>query len=122
LVFNGYQPSQPENGSAGVSEQTGLPNLVKGSENDKMEGVLYYLTKDVIEFLDRTEAAYYRDKIDVTVDGKQIEADFYACRATRETVAPDPEYLQIVVDGATKFGLSEGYVNQLKALVNAPVN
>jgi len=122
LVFNGYQPSQPENGSAGVSEQKGLPNLVKGSENDKMEGVLYYLTKDVIEFLDRTEVGYYRDKTKVTVDGKQIEADFYACRATRETVAADPEYIKTVVDGATKFGLSEGYVNQLKTLVNAPVN
>ena len=122
LAFNGYQPSQPENGSAGVSEETGLPNLVKGSPNDKMEGVIYDLTKDVIEFLDRTEGAYYRDKANVTVDGKPLEADVYVCRATRESVAADPEYIKTVVDGATKFGLSEGYVNQLKELVKAPVN
>ena len=120
LVFNGYHPGQPENGSAAVSEQKGMPNLVKGSENDKMEGVLYYLTKDVIEFLDRTEVGYYRDKTKVIVDGKEVEADFYVCRTTGETVAATPEYIKTCVDGATKFGLSEGYVNQLKALVNAP--
>jgi AIG2-like family len=121
LVFNGYQPSQPDNGSAGVSEQMGLANIVK-SPNDKMEGVLYDLTKDVIEFLDRTESGYYRDRATVMVDGKPVEADFYVCRATRESVAATAEYLQLVVEGAKAFGLSEGYVNQLKAMENAPVS
>jgi len=122
LVFNGYRPSQPGNGSTAVSEQSGFANLVKGSPNDKVEGVLYDLTKDVIEFLDRTEFGYYRDKINVTVDGKPVEADFYVSRATRDNAVPDPEYFQKIIDGATEFGLSEAYVNQLKAMATAPVN
>ena len=121
LVFNGYRPSQPENGSTGVSEQTGMANLVKGETTDKVEGVLYDLTKDVIEFLDRTENGYSREKTDVMVDGKSVEADFYVSRVTRDNAQPNPEYFQKIIDGARKM-LSEDYVKKLEAMRTVPTS
>lgn len=115
LFFNGYRPGAPGNGTAAQEERTGLANIVKSSENDKVEGVLYELAKEVIEFLDRTEPGYERINITVMVQGKPFNADAYVSTIRRDNVTPDETYVQSVLAGAKEFKLSDAYVKQIEA-------
>ena len=79
---------------------------------------MYELAKEVIEFLDRTEPGYYREKVSVTADGKTFEAEAYVSQNFRDDGRPDPEYVQSVLDGAREFGLDEEYLKKIEDTAN----
>ena len=117
FAFNGYRPAT--NGDENMAEQFALANLSETSPNDTVEGVLFELVKEVVDFLDRTESGYHREKVTVTVQdesGKteELQAEAYFAEAVREGRVPDPGYLQAVLDGATEFKLSETYVKKIE--------
>jgi hypothetical protein len=110
--FDGYRPAT--NGDATTAEQLGLANITKSSTNDVVEGVLFELVKEVVEFLDRTESGYHREKVTVTADEKTYEVEAYVSEIVREGHPPDKTYLQAVLDGAKEFSLSEEYVKTIE--------
>lgn len=116
FAFNGYRPAT--NGDKNMTEQFGIANLNKTSPTDTVEGVLFELVKEVVDFLDRTESGYHREKITVTVEGDsgktEVQAEAYVAEAVRDGHSPEPVYLQTVLDGATEFGLSESYLTKIE--------
>ena len=116
FAFNGYRPAT--NGDENMAEQFGLANLSKTSPNDSVEGVLFELVKEVVDFLDRTESGYHREKVTVTVEvdsgTTEVQAEAYFAEAVREGHTPDPRYLQAMLDGARQFELSESYVKKIE--------
>jgi cation transport regulator ChaC len=95
---------------------TGLPNLVPDI-GAKVEGVLYRLPKDVIEFLDKTETGYKRKKVTVVSEGnKLVEVETYFAERTTDGLQPNQEFLKLAIAGAEEHNLSADYVNSLRSL------
>lgn len=117
LSFTGTRPNSTEPGLEHVKD--GLATIVKGKPDDWMEGVVYQLNKDVIEFLDLTEPGYHREKVKVTVGGKESEAEAYVAERRRDTSVPEPEYLEYVLDGAREFDLSPEYLRVIQEAARA---
>jgi len=112
LAFTGTRPDSAEPGLEHVTD--GLATMVKGEPDDSMEGVVYQLNKDVIEFLDLTEPGYHREKVKVDVDGSTVDAEAYIAERRREDSKPDREYLEFVMDGAREFELSPEYLQKIQ--------
>ena len=122
FAFNGYRPAT--NGDENMAEQFGLANLTQASSNDMVEGVLFELVKEVVDFLDRTKSGYHREKVTVTVETDsgttEVQAEAYFAEVVREGHSPDQAYVQAVLDGATEFKLSEGYVKKIEQAAQEP--
>ena len=96
----------------------GLPNLMP-EINTKVEGVLYRLPKDVIEFLDKTETGYARKRVTVTEGDKKVEAETYVAEQTVEGLKPNKEYLGLAIAGAEEHKLSNEYIQSLRSLASS---
>ena len=106
LVFNKMMSDGPSHG--------GLANIVP-DQNSTVEGVLYQLSKDQIEFLDKTEVGYVRKQVTTTTaDGKNFEAQAYVAESTREELKPEEEYLKLILEGAREHQFSEGYIQKIE--------
>lgn len=92
---------------------TGRGNIIE-SEDDCVEGLVYNLTKEQQENLDRYERGY--EKIEVLVDfnKKKIKARAYKALKflERPELKPNKEYLETLLT-AKKY-LSEEYYNNLE--------
>ncbi|MGH8591840.1 MAG: gamma-glutamylcyclotransferase family protein [Gammaproteobacteria bacterium] len=109
LVFNKPSPEGPQ--------EMGLANLMQvDDQNEKVEGVIYYLAKAAIEFLDRTEIGYHRVPIKVMVDGKEVEAQTYVAESPVEGLMPTKDYLDLIRVGAKEHQLSANYLARLESL------
>lgn len=109
LAFNRPASADP---ACAVGEANVVPDPAA-----TVEGVLYRLPRESIEFLDSTESGYVRREVTVTVDGKETSAHLYVAEVTRDDLVPEPAYLRRVLEGAREHQLPEGYVGQIEALL-----
>jgi cation transport regulator ChaC len=82
-------------------------------------GVLYLITTEQAEHLDRTEGvpsgAYRRIPINVSVDtGAQIAAFTYQSDRICHGRKPSPRYINLLIEGATQHGLPLDYLHYLR--------
>lgn len=95
----------------------GMPNVAEVADGaGEVEGVLYKLTNDQIEFLDRTEHGYKRKPVEVVVDGQPTKAAVYRAEIVRPELKPAGRVLQQMLDGAREHHLSAAYVAGLEAI------
>lgn len=105
LVFN--KPAE--------NSQAGLANIVQSSDAE-IEGVLYQLSKEAVEFLDLNEKGYRRTQRDVIVDDKVEKGYLYVAESQREELKPEKGYLEIILEGAIEHQLSQKYIDWLKTV------
>jgi len=83
-------------------------------------GVLYLLTSEECDRLDRTEGVHrgVYERIPITVvpddNADQLPAFTYRSSRTRPGRKPSARYLRLLVDGAIEHGLPESYVRLLR--------
>lgn len=105
LAFNAHSPQGPGLGWATVVPEAG----------SVVEGVLYRLPQESIEYLDTTEAGYRRQEVTVVADGKETRAHLYVAEATEDGFLPSADYLRVVIRGAEAHGLPPEYVDRVRA-------
>lgn len=111
LVFNVPDPDD-------ASKQSAVANLVPDPQG-VVEGVVYKLSKEAIEFLDRTETGYQRTEVSPLVDGRKVKAYAYVSPRTSENIKPTRDYLALVVRAARESNLSDTYVAELEKQATA---
>jgi hypothetical protein len=91
----------------------GLANIMP-DDTGTVEGVLFQLSRDQIEFLDLTENGYVRRSVSVTVEGTKgaIDAQVYIAAFTKDGLRPQAEYLHLLTSAARDNHLSAGYIDQ----------
>ena len=99
--------------------ERGVANL-ESEVGARTWGVLYLITAEQSEHLDRTEGVargiYRRIPISVSVDaGVQILAFTYQSDRIRRGRKPSARYLGLMIDGAVKHGLPRDYVRYLRS-------
>jgi gamma-glutamylcyclotransferase len=99
--------------------ERGVANL-EPSEGARVWGVLYLITTDEAEHLDRTEGVpsggYRRIPVNVSVDGgKEIEAFTYQSDKINPGRKPSPRYIALLIEGAVQHGLPPDYVDYLRS-------
>ncbi|MGC2306420.1 gamma-glutamylcyclotransferase family protein [Candidatus Binatus sp.] len=82
-------------------------------------GVLYLITVEQSEHLDRTEGvprgAYRRTPVSPVVDGsEQIAAFTYQSERISLGRKPSPRYLRLLIEGAVQHGLPSDYLHYLR--------
>ncbi len=79
-----------------------------------VEGVLYRLVDDIAE-MDRWERGYRRVEVEVTGldSGLQPRTWTYEVVSKRKPMTPSEVYVDQMLVGARRFGLSEGYIEML---------
>lgn len=94
----------------------GCANIVK-SKADSVYGILYAVTSDDLEALDKCEGVnakeYERVKIDVALEGgKTVSANVYIALKTDDSLKPTREYLDSLLAGGEY--LPADYVKRLE--------
>ena len=84
-------------------------------------GILYLLTADEFDRLDRTEGvhmgAYNRISVEVAADGEESIAAFtYRSSRTRDGRKPSARYMELLLDGAREQKLPAHYLDALARL------
>jgi cation transport regulator ChaC len=98
--------------------ERGVANL-KAQAGARVWGVLYLITVEQSEHLDRTEGvprgAYRRTPVRAIVDGgKQIAAFTYQSDRISAGRKPSPRYLRLLIEGAVEHGLPSDYLHHLR--------
>jgi gamma-glutamylcyclotransferase len=88
-------------------------------------GVLYLITVEESDHLDRTEGVrsgvYCRIPVDVVVDsGKSIAAFTYQSKLVSEGRKPSARYIGLLIEGARQHGLPADYLDFLQSFELAP--
>jgi cation transport regulator ChaC len=97
----------------------GQANLVPG-QAPTCEGVLYRLTPEQLEFLDRSESGYRRQMVKVrTMDDRTVDAHAYVALETRSGLKPSRSYMELVLGGAREHDLSPDYIHYLERVETA---
>ncbi len=96
--------------------------IFTGEAADCVEGALFALGEGGFAALDRFEGTGYdRTKILVTsCCGETVEAITYRANITDPSLKPFDWYKQHVLNGAVECGLSESYINMIKAIPSMP--
>jgi gamma-glutamylcyclotransferase len=100
--------------------ERGVANL-EPAAGARTWGVLYLLTGEEFDRLDRTEGVhrgyYRRAPVEVVVDGgDHVSAFTYLSSWAREGRKPSARYLGLLVAGAREHGLPDDYVASLEGL------
>ena len=98
--------------------ERGVANL-ESQAGARTWGVLYLITVQQSEHLDRTEGiprgAYRRIPVSAIVDGsEQIEAFTYQSDRISLGRKPSPRYIGLLIEGAVQHGLPHGYLFYLR--------
>ncbi len=97
--------------------ERGVANLER-EDGARVHGVLYLLTREQSEHLDRTEGvhlgAYRRIQVSVLVEGSPLPAFTYRSSHTRPGRKPSRRYLGLLLEGARQHGLPGSYVAYLE--------
>ncbi len=114
LVFN--KPHDPD--AKDPAATYGMPNIEATTDKQNVvEGVLYKLTDATLRFIDRTEIGYVRKHdIEVLVGKELLKAEIYVAEGTRPNLKPETYCLQLMLEGARAFQLSESYIAQLESI------
>ena len=98
--------------------ERGVANL-ESQAGARTWGVLYLITVEQGEHLDRTEGvprAYRRIPIRAIVDsGEQIAAFTYQSNRIRLGRKPSARYIGLLIEGATQHGLPPSYLSYLRS-------
>jgi gamma-glutamylcyclotransferase (GGCT)/AIG2-like uncharacterized protein YtfP len=100
--------------------ERGVANL-EPSPADSVYGVVYALSSEGASHLDRTEGVHlgaYR-RLDVAVeilDGEQLRAFTYLSALRAPGRKPSRRYLDLILNGARRYGLPADYVAWLESL------
>ena len=99
--------------------ERGCANLA-AEAGARTHGVLYLLTPEQLEHLDRTEGVpngvYRRVAVEVVVeDGERVAAFTYRSSWSRAGRKPSARYLGLLVDGAREAGLPADYLTFLES-------
>lgn len=92
----------------------GFANLTPDAAGT-VEGVVYQLTPQAVDFLERAEPGYARQTVKVKIGGKDHDAVALIARSPRENLKPSRDYLNVLIAGAREHGLSDAYVASLAA-------
>jgi cation transport regulator ChaC len=98
--------------------ERGVANLESKADASTW-GVLYLITTDQAEHLDRTEGVhrgtYQRLQVSVTLEGGEpIGAFTYQSDRISQGRKPSPRYMGLLIEGATQHRLPCGYVDYLR--------
>lgn len=93
-------------------------NIVPATKNDYVEGVLYELTPDQFDMLDRYEALYERNYF--IINGINGIGCTYIAKPnnTKDFVPSDKDYVETIMEGAKDFGLHKAYADAAAQLSN----
>jgi hypothetical protein len=82
--------------------------------------VLYELSEEQLNILDKNEQGYERTLVKVGIDGNEIEVQTYIALedSINNNLLPTEKYLSYIINGAKDHNLPEEYQNFLK---NIPV-
>lgn len=99
--------------------ERGVANL-EPQVGARVWGVLYLLTSEQSEHLDRTEGvprgAYRRIPVVVTANsGEKIAAFTYQSDKIRQGRKPSPRYMGLLIEGAAEHGLPGDYLHFLRS-------
>ncbi len=96
-----------------ASGRGGCANIVP-DENEHVEGVLYNLSKDQIEFLDKQASGYTRKTVSVMVDSKALDAEVYLATEINDSLDADQVAVSDVIKGAEENNLTKEYITKLR--------
>jgi hypothetical protein len=109
LIFNYYS----------LSRMGGAANI-EPAQGDYVEGVLFNINDIDKQTIDNKEGAprfYYEITVPVILkDGTKVKnVTTYAACENRKTVftAPTQEYIEVMIEGARAFGLSDLWINRI---------
>jgi len=113
LVFNVYSKSR----------RCGVANIER-KEGEVVEGVLFIITEEDLKKLDKKEGhpkKYQRHTISVrTEEGKEVKnvITYWVPKekTTQDFIKPSKEYLNIIIEGAERYGLSKEWIDKLKQI------
>jgi Gamma-glutamyl cyclotransferase, AIG2-like len=94
---------------------TGRANVVP-DETEKVEGVLYTLTKEQMHFLDTQMPQCVRRTMRVKTDGKFVDAEVYLALHTSESLRPNTNAVHDMINGAQERKLPPKYIEKLREL------
>jgi cation transport regulator ChaC len=98
--------------------ERGVAN-VERADGARTCGVLYALTPQDCDRLDRTEGVhvglYQRIPVEVAVGDERVEAFTYQSSQTQAARKPSPRYLRLLLDGARHHGLPPEYIRYLES-------
>ncbi len=99
--------------------ERGVANL-ESQAGARTWGVLYLITVEQSEHLDRTEGvprgAYRRIPVSAIVDGsEQIAAFTYQSARISLGRKPSPRYIGLLIEGGVQHGLPPGYLHHLRS-------
>jgi len=97
---------------------------IRPKQGSRVEGVIYRISADDLQQLDKIENVhkkwYVRKKVDVrTRDVQTVKAYVYVPHpdSIKKKVRPSASYLENIIEGARKHGLSDGYIKWLENLL-----
>ncbi len=106
VVFN--RPSSEHSGHSDINLEV--------DENGRVEGVIYNLNKEALEYLNHTEPGYSLQIVKVTgPQQKEVECQAFVYNGPREERPPERSYFNSLLRGAQERGLSPEYIETLKA-------
>ena len=104
------------------SDGTGKGNIVKNDKN-VVWGVIFRCNQEAMNKIDDFEGVkhnhYRRKNVDVfTDDEKEFQAITYVANDewVRSNLKPNPEYLKIILDGASHYKLPPEYITEIEKL------
>ena len=94
---------------------------IRPSPGDRVWGAVWELDPKDLPSLDIQEGAHLGiyEKMSVTVtsdEGDSKVVDTYARPENIEVTPPSPQYLKVVLEGATECGLPQNYIEELKKI------
>ncbi len=95
---------------------------VRPAPANHVRGVAFEVSQEELEIIaqkENTPRTYVQDDVDVTLeDESKVPAKTFVCRPGTEQHAgrPSPEYLALIIEGATEYGLDQEWINKLKQL------
>lgn len=104
FVYDGY--SERRKGA--------VANIIQGSDDKYVFGVLYQVTEADIKKLDKAEgypACYRREKLEVAC-GEELKTAWVYLRDPQVAGRPNENYLRTVLNGAEDFGLPKKYIEK----------
>ena len=101
----------------GERKSFGLPTLVEQT-GANVEGVVYLLSPDQLEYLDTEQPGYRRFQANAVVDDKKASVTTYRSERTVAGLHADAAYVKCMIDGAKELGLSEQYIASLASLTS----
>jgi hypothetical protein len=111
LVFN--KPSAHDPFNEGLAS-------IEPDQDGVVEGVVYRLPKDVVEYLNKFDKGYKKIRIDVTIAGKQSEAYTFVADTRRNGLKPSQAHLASIIKAAEAHHLGQEYIEQLRGVDPLP--